>query len=173
MTSHTNALPRPVRNKPAQEYARVLAHPPTDQCITWGRAKDQKGYAIRYSKKHGTQLVHRQVAMDLLGDPPADKPLALHRCGNGHLGCVNIAHLKWGNHKENEADKIQHCTSNRGERHGKSKLTEAQVIYIYLSRDKQRVMARKFGLSPRTIRKIRYGEQWRWLTEQYDAVRPC
>lgn len=39
----------------------------------------------------------------------------------------HVNNLHWGTHKENEADKIVHGTSNRGERNGKSKLTEEQV----------------------------------------------
>ena len=42
------------------------------------------------------------------GLPPEDKTWALHRCGNGHLGCVHPKHLYWGDASDNAKDAHGH-----------------------------------------------------------------
>jgi hypothetical protein len=34
--------------------------------------------------------------------------MAIHCCGNGHLSCVNPAHLRWGTAKDNGKDAHLH-----------------------------------------------------------------
>jgi len=38
------------------------------------------------------------------GTPPSDGMQARHKCGNGHLSCVNPAHLEWGTPGDNIGD---------------------------------------------------------------------
>lgn len=38
------------------------------------------------------------------GTPSSDGMQAQHKCGNGHLSCVNPAHLKWGTPGDNIGD---------------------------------------------------------------------
>lgn len=42
------------------------------------------------------------------GLPPEGKTVAAHKCGNGHLSCVNPKHLYWADKKENARDRVLH-----------------------------------------------------------------
>ncbi|NKX40333.1 hypothetical protein HGG71_02495, partial [Rhodobacteraceae bacterium R_SAG2] len=42
------------------------------------------------------------------GTPPTDGMVVRHLCGNGHLSCVNPAHLAWGTQGQNIADATKH-----------------------------------------------------------------
>ena len=81
----------------------------------------------------------------------------------------NHDNLLWGTRSENQMDRADHGTSNRGERCGASKLTEPDVhrIRSLLSAglDSGRKIARTFGVDEATIRRIKSGKIWSWLTE--------
>ncbi|GAB5431277.1 MAG: hypothetical protein EpisKO_06470 [Epibacterium sp.] len=42
------------------------------------------------------------------GTPPTDGMVVRHLCGNGHLSCINPAHLAWGTPGQNIADATRH-----------------------------------------------------------------
>jgi predicted XRE-type DNA-binding protein len=48
----------------------------------------------------------------------------------------------------------------QGERHGRSKLTQAQVNQIRSSRDKQQEIAQKFGIKQPQVSKIKNRQRW-------------
>jgi hypothetical protein len=101
-----------------------------------------------------------------ISDPPSSKYQAAHKCGNGHLGCVNPKHLSWKTRAENEADKIAHGTISRGERNGHAKLVEASVIAIISRADRgetQQSLADSFGVHQSTISVIVHRKRWRYL----------
>jgi hypothetical protein len=83
----------------------------------------------------------------------------LHSCGNGHLGCINPHHLRWGSHPENMSDKTIHGTAPR-------KLTESEVRSIRALRGKmpQHQIGALFGVSKGTVWKIQLRKKWAWLT---------
>lgn len=72
--------------------------------------------------------------------------------------------LAFGTAKENEADKITHGTSNRGERHGLAKLTEEQVREIRRLCDSkehyQYEVGKMFNVSRQLIGYIVSGKLW-------------
>ena len=73
--------------------------------------------------------------------------------------------LVWDTHHQNILDKIQHGTMARGERHGRSKLTENVVLAIYARRHEPGVvLAAEFGVSKQQISRIINGHKWGWLT---------
>ena len=53
--------------------------------------------------------------------------------------------------------------ANQGERHGRAKLREFEAQTIRGSRDRAKVLARRFGVAPDTIYQIRSGRIWRHL----------
>jgi hypothetical protein len=54
--------------------------------------------------------------------------------------------------------------SNRGERQGRSKLTEAQVIEIRADETSTHAeLARKYGVTRQLIELIRHQKRWAWL----------
>lgn len=111
-------------------------------------------------------LAHANDCKSQHGDPPTPKHQAAHSCGNGHLGCVASAHLSWKTKIENEADKILHGTTNRGERQGRSKLKQDDVRRIrgLLALGKRPVeIAMAYEVTPTLIRQIRERRVWAWM----------
>ena len=77
----------------------------------------------------------------------------------------NLDNLKWGTCAEDYQDRIKHGTHNKGERHGRTRLLDANVIEIRKMYDtdgyKQKELAIKFGVSIDTIRRIVKGITWK------------
>ena len=134
----------------------------SDECLIWPFAKDGSGYGQvrRNGKKH---LAHRIVCEREHGPPPTPKHDAAHLCGKGHLGCVNRHHLEWKTRAENQADRVLHGTSNRGERSSTAKLTESQVLEIRASTKLQRELAEEYGVSSSSVNGIKLRRSWTWL----------
>lgn len=148
-------------NGDVQEYYRNVVLPyDGDECLIWPYALT-KGYG--HMEKNGKRgIVSRFLCADVYGPPPTKNHEAAHRCGNGHLGCVTKKHLSWKTPKENQSDKIQHGTHNRGERSASSKITESQAIEIFNLKGikSQREIASEFGVSQQTISDIHCRRTW-------------
>lgn len=86
---------------------------------------------------------------------------ASHSCGNER--CINPGHLYWATPKRNNADKILHGTTNRGERHGNSKLSDSGVLKIRSDSRSHSVIARDFGVDRSTISQIKRRVSWRHI----------
>ena len=132
------------------------------ECILWPYAKNPYGYGkLRINGKYVT--ASRYICSHYHGAEPFDKAEAAHSCGNRL--CVNPSHLRWATRAENEADKIAHGTSNRGERNWASKLTSSDVIEIRRLYDSVEVtdLANKYSVTNSTIIKIQRRERWQWL----------
>lgn len=74
-----------------------------------------------------------------------------------------LSNLCYGTRLENSADTIAHGRSNRGSRHGMSKLNEYEVIKIreaVRAGCKPSQLAPIYGVSPRLIRMVVEGERW-------------
>ncbi|AZO39696.1 hypothetical protein EJ076_35005 [Mesorhizobium sp. M7D.F.Ca.US.005.01.1.1] len=149
----------------AELYFRevVLAYE-GDECLIWPYLRVKNGYGyFRYGGRQ--QIVSRLVCQEQNGPPPTPKHEAAHSCGNGHLACVTKRHLSWKTRTENQADRLIHGTSNRGERSGSAKLSEGQVREIRAMRGQmlQRDIGKLFGVGSRTICNIQAGRIWKWL----------
>lgn len=133
----------------------------TESCIIWPFAKSDTGYGSLYFNGR-TVNVHRLVCELTHGPAPADE-LAAHYCGV--RSCVNHRHIRWASRSENEMDKVIHGTSNRGERHGMSKLSSAAVLRIMEAASELPVseIASQLGVSRRTVAGIVSGKSWAWL----------
>jgi DNA-binding MarR family transcriptional regulator len=77
--------------------------------------------------------------------------------------------LSWLTKAENEADKIQHGRSNRGERSSKAKLSRDQVRLIRKAYDDKSQstsdIGAEFGINQSTVSAIGQRLKWRWLPE--------
>lgn len=130
-------------------------------------ARTSRGYTSVIS--NGVrEFAHRWMCRQVNGAPPSNKPLALHSCGKGHLGCVNPKHLYWGDRHDNVADGVEHGSFARGEGHWLSKLTKNDVLQI--RRDLESGMslsktARKFNVASTTISGIKRGDSWAWYQD--------
>lgn len=137
-----------------------------DDCLIWPFFRDKAGYA-RLREGSESRHVHRLVCRRVHGEPDDINIHATHECGNGHLGCVNPKHLKWGTRYKNQKDRVYHGTSNRGEQCAAHKLTAEEAIVIYhrlLSGERAYLLAKEYGVSDVTILDIGTGRSWAWLT---------
>ncbi|MGN6772639.1 MAG: hypothetical protein ACTHJQ_22735 [Rhizobiaceae bacterium] len=79
----------------------------SDLCLAWPFNCDQHGRAK--IRTNGKCTAAARIMCEIAhGEPPADRLLAAHSCGNGHLGCVNPRHLRWATPVENMEDKARH-----------------------------------------------------------------
>jgi len=90
-----------------------------------------------------------------------------HTCDNKR--CINPDHLFLGTPKDNMEDKIKKGRSVYvcGEMNGSHKLSNTDVLKIKESLKTNKncsEIARRFGVSPRTINDIKRRESWGWLT---------
>ena len=136
-----------------------------DECLIWPYARNRRGYG---KLKHAGHNVNASRVTCILahGGPPSPDHEAAHSCGRGHDGCVSPHHLAWKTHLENHADRVEHGTSNRGERHGLAKLTEAQVREIRAQKGNVSLgkLAIRYCVSKRLIQLVMSGQAWGWLT---------
>ena len=141
-------------------YKRFLSKIDTStECWLWTEKLNNAGYGYFNLKGKGIGA-HRWSYIYHHG--PIENNLEIrHKCRNKH--CVKPDHLESGTHKENMADRIRDGTSYRGEKHWFSKLTEAQVIEIYNSTKKYRILAEENGISISHVSHIKSNATWGWL----------
>ena len=89
--------------------------------------QDIDGYMSVILNSKDSKLVHRLVLETFDGPCPEGMET---RHLNGNPADNRLENLCWGTSQQNEYDKIQHGTSNRGDRNGHSKLAEKQVRLI-------------------------------------------
>ena len=85
----------------------------------------------------------------------------LHKCDNRI--CVNPDHLFLGTQAENMKDKVRKGRQNKGESHGRRKLTETQVIAIRSATGKAKEIAAAHGISEGTVYDIKRRKSWSHL----------
>lgn len=143
-----------------EAFIRDVALPcRSDECLVWPFSRTPAGYPRMRDK-----LVTRIICERVYG-PSTNGGYALHSCGNGHLGCVNPRHLRWGSQSQNAEDSREHGVLPLGAANGQSKLTEEAVRYIKSMRGviSQSELARQFGVSNVTVHDIHAGKTWAWL----------
>jgi hypothetical protein len=126
-------------------------------CTLHGINKD--GYPVM--KENGkTCLIHRKVYEEKNGKIP-DGLVIRHTCDNRR--CINPEHLLIGEHKDNVADRVLRNRSARGEKNGRAKLKETDVVFIRNSDQSNGVLAKKFSVDRALIRKIRQRMIWKHI----------
>lgn len=137
-----------------------------DDCVVWPFSRDGRGYAR--IREDGENIPAYRVMCKLAhGEPIAPRDHATHSCGKGHDGCVNPKHLEWGTRYKNQQDRVEHGTSNRGERCAAHKLKTDEVVDIFArlnAGDGIGDLACEYGVSYITIHDIKSGRSWAWLT---------
>lgn len=129
-------------------------------CIDWPYGLNGQGYgAVVFNKNR--MSASRAMCIMAHGEPHKDRFEAAHSCGNRI--CVNPNHLRWASAYENSMDRVQHGTANRGERHGRAKLIEKDVLEIRQSELSQYKLAEIYGVDQGTISHIKSRKSWSWL----------
>jgi hypothetical protein len=105
--------------------------------------------------------VHRLVLEAFVGPCPP----GMEGChANGIRSDNRLNNLRWDTRKGNMADAIAHGRTNRGERCHASKLTAEDVHAIRGSLLKNTELAKAYGVARETIRDVRSGKRWGWLS---------
>lgn len=141
-------------------FSNVVLTCTDSACLTWPFGRLGNGYASMHRSGRSV-LVSRVACQAVHGDPPTPRHEAAHSCGRGHLGCVNPYHLRWATNAENQADRNIHGTHNRGERHGRAKLTAGDVNRIRSLRARlpRGEIALLFDIDRSTVCRIQNGQR--------------
>lgn len=114
--------------------------------------------------RHVKRYVHRLVLEAFVGPCPEGMQCR-HLDGNPRNN--NLENLCWGTPTENQADKIEHGTTNRGSRNGMAKLTETSVLAIReeyaTGRHSQASLCEKYNVDSGNMSNIVNGKAWRHL----------
>ncbi|NPT59080.1 HNH endonuclease [Paraburkholderia elongata] len=139
------------------------------QCILTSYCKNAKGYGVRRIDGKNF-LAHRLSYAEANGLVTEDLAgiVIRHKCDNP--AWVNPDHLVPGTHKDNSRDMVERGRqgNTRGERSGKAKLKEKEVIEILrrLSAGEfGTALAKEYGVGNTTIYEIKSGKHWAHLQE--------
>ena len=143
------------------------------KCVDWTAFRNRQGYG-HFWKDGANRFAHR-VAFELfVGEIPEGEgyhgTCVCHRCDRP--SCVNPDHLYLGTNKENLEDMTKKGRRNRGENHGRSKITEDAVrlirefgrrhpVRIGCKGGTCRFLSRWLNVSVPTVERISRGDTWR------------
>jgi hypothetical protein len=166
-------MPHRKYNESNWEYLRravsELLQCPRQECVEWPRGKNQLGYGyielhIKETRNQShTYYVHR-LAFEFAYGQIVSCLDVCHRCDNPP--CFNPAHLFLGTHADNMADMARKGRGTSGERSGRAKLTEAQVLEIRsLCADgvSPSLIAKKYGVNRMSICYIATRQNWKHI----------
>jgi hypothetical protein len=105
---HKHFIPGSARDGAGMLWLKLFADYRGDKCLlfpfrTASTPRGKVSYNFREMSAHRAMCLHVHKL-------PKDetKTMALHKCGNGHLGCVNPKHLYWGDQSDNNKDAWRH-----------------------------------------------------------------
>lgn len=151
-----------------------------DQCWEWKAKKFKYGYGMfRLGGRSGKGYMAHRISHLIFKKPPIGNLRVLHRCDNPP--CCNPNHLFLGTVGDNNADRHAKGRSkgpigmaniavrepqrmSRGEKHGRSKLTNRKVVEIRRRRDCGQTcqfIADAFSVSKKTILNIIHNRIWK------------
>lgn len=127
-----------------------------------GTACGQMGYrAIQFPD--GSRRYIHEIVCTLFHGPRPDGQQVRHL--NGNLNDNRAANLAWGTKLENEADRILHGTTAKGERNPQAKLTQAKVAQMREVRRRTghsyARIAAQFNISTMTAHRAITGGTWK------------
>jgi hypothetical protein len=135
--------------------------------INTSHSRNSAGYPIIH-RAGRCWTMHKWFYQQKFGPLPKNTVLR-HTCDNKE--CFNPDHGLPGTHQQNVQDRVDRGRSAHGPHNGRTKLTEAQVLAAYHSREDPKVVARRYGVDPKLIRQIRAGVIWRYLTAPLRSPR--
>lgn len=157
-------------------FARMALSYEGKRCLIWPFNRGAYGYGT-FGLNGEVVYAHRWICEQVHGPAPTPEHQAAHDCGNGDGGCIHPRHVFWKTPLENSQDKIAHGTTYSKKGRPRQKLTQEQVDEIrqVTSVAEQFEIARRFGVSDSTVRKILYGKSWstpkRFTEFEADQIR--
>ena len=138
-----------------------------DDCWVWSGSKNPGGYG-QFKLRGKVYLAHRLI-YELTYQDPGELQVR-HLCPAGHRAdCVNPEHLALGDNNDNVRDKIRSGSAkgiNQGERNGRAKLTDTQVLEIHRrihNEEDGKDLAVEFGVSAGLVSQIKLGRVRKYL----------
>jgi hypothetical protein len=128
-------------------------------CLEWQGARHRQGYGV--ASLDGRPTKAHRVAFELVHGPIPDGLDVLHRCDNPP--CWNPHHLFVGTARDNIRDSVAkgRWVRRKGEHHRDAKLTEADVLAIRASRERQVDLADKYGICQSVVSAIKLRKIWK------------
>ena len=128
-------------------------------CWIWKKYKNKEGYGAM--RINGNILKTHKASYQVFNGEIGEGLIVCHKCDVPP--CINPDHLFLGTNRDNKYDSINKKRHNAGSNHGKTKLTEEDIIkmrrYSKLG-FKNVTLARRFKLSPWTISEIITHKLW-------------
>lgn len=130
-----------------------------DDCLIWPYNR-ARGYGL-FGYMGKSVYAHRVMCELVNGRSPSAIHQTAHTCGKGHEGCVNPRHLVWKTPSENQLDRRQHGTAmlNPHGQTGRLTVQQWREIHDLRGRATQDAVAKRFGISPRHVRRIQQSER--------------
>jgi len=141
------------RNYKDKGYSRILKQ--------WETGRDRVHFSVnlKLNGKPTIKLIHHLVAQVWLPPKPVGL-IILHGPRGRKDNCPD--NLSYGTHEQNAGpDRERDGTLIKGEQSCWAKLTEKDVIEIRKSTETCSVLARKYGVSNRTVSQARTGKTWK------------
>lgn len=151
---------------PAKDWISLHKTHADDACLVWPFAIGSAGYGVVHRPNDGSLTTAANLMCEAAHGPrPSTKHECAHSCGKGHKGCVNPKHLRWATPDENQQERAEHGTSNRGTRQWASKLTDDDIrsIRARSATETQADLAKEYGVGPDQISRIISRKRWGWL----------
>jgi len=148
---------------PAERFWEKVNKIGRKDCWEWRAALV---YKYGKFKANGKSFRAHRYSYEMEYGPIPEGMLVLHHCDNPP--CVNPRHLFLGTHQDNVADRVKkgRTRSPCGEAHGKSKLSESDIIYIRNARgngDSLGRLASQFKVNKSAICKICRRTTWKHI----------
>lgn len=130
-------------------------------CWEWPGAKTYGDFRVKSMK---SKMKAHRAMWELWNDKNIPFGMeVMHKCDNPK--CFNPAHLSLGTHKQNMEDRKSKGRGGylKGASNGRAVLSEAQVIEIRNSPDKNASLARKYNVSKVLIGNIKKRKLWKHI----------
>lgn len=131
-----------------------------DKCWEWTAGRNENGYGTLNWQRRKMEKAHRVSWIVAHGDIPKGLEIC-HSCDNPP--CCNPSHLFLGTHNDNIQDMIAkgRLVVPRGEKHGNSRFSDAQVVEMRKLHQEGQTpaqLSRLFGISKTHIHSILKGK---------------
>lgn len=134
---------------------------PESGCWLFRGGLNAYGYGVMRHNGQRNVMVHR-VMYERFKGPIPDGIFVCHTCDIRN--CVNPDHLFLGTPAENSRDAVNKQRTAAGTDNPSSKLSEDQVIEIYVSPLPSRELAEIYGVRSTVIQKIKADQIWQRVT---------
>ena len=136
-------------------------------------SKDKDGYprvVLSNNNKKAYKKIYHLVLESFVGERAKGQE-ACHNDGNKDNN--HLDNLRWDTPEGNMDDRYKHGKTPRGSKNNFATLTEKDVLEIKRLIEQKIsnvVIAKRYGVQPAAISKIRVGRSWGWLDQKFEVL---